>query len=389
VVDVNSPLSGGNLLARWGRPAGARSRLQLQMFYTRTNRDERPVAESRDTVDVDFQHSWAWRPRHQLLWGAGYRRTSGRAVAVGTSGFGPPRRVDDLVSGFVQDEFSVTPDLRMTVGSKFEHNDYSGYEIQPSARLAWQPRPSHTLWGAVTRAVRTPSRVETDYTTASVINPAVPIFVRLDPNPAFVSEELIAYEAGLRTRLLARGYVTASAFYNRHDDVLSTEVFPVTPDPPSASVRLVVPVTFGNGLEGRSAGVEVTSDVRFTDWWRWTVNYAYLSIDLVKKPGSLDGPQERRNEGLSPNHQLEVQTAVDISPEWSLDVLVRRVSQLREGPVPAYTTGNIRLGWRMTPQLEISIVGQDLFQDHHLEWSGGASSVEIRRSAYVGFSWRR
>lgn len=388
VRDVDAPLSGIDVLARWSRPAGKESRVQLQAFYTRTNRDERPVAESRDTFDLDLQHTVRWRQRHHLVWGLGYRRTVGRVTAIAPSAFWPPRRADDLISGYVQDEFTLRPTLRFTVGSKIERNDYSGVEVQPSARVSWSPAVAHTIWGSVTRAVRTPSRVETDYTTLSLLNPAAPLFARLDRNPGFRSEELIAYEAGYRARPAATVFTTISAFVNRHDEVLSTEFLSAIPDPPAAPVRLVVPVTLANGLRGRSAGVEVTSDIRLATWWRWTANYAYLAIELERKPGSLDGSQERRHEGQSPTHKLHVHTAVDLSPAWSFDVFLRHVSRLREGPVPAYTTARARLGWRVTPQVELSIVGQDLFQDHHFEWTG-TSSAEIRRSVYGGITWRR
>lgn len=390
ISNIDAPLSGGNVLARWSAPLGAKSIAQLQTFYTRANRDELPVSENRDTFDVDFQHTVQRWQGHQLVWGLGYRATSGRITAVPPTAFVPDKRTDSLYSGFVQDEIVVVPDrLRATLGSKIEHNDYSGVELQPGARLLWTPTASHTWWWSVARAVRTPSQVETDYTTIGVINPAVPLFVRLEPNPEFASEELLALEMGYRTRPAQPVYFAFSGFYNQHDEILSTEILPAVPEPLPTPVRLVIPVTFANGLKGNSYGAELRADVRPTAWWRLTTNYSYLRIQLSKQPGSLDGSQERRNEGLSPRHQVQVHSSMDLPRGWSFDAYYRYISKLPAGPVPGYATTNVRVAWQVMPRVEIAVVGQDLHEAHHLEWPTAGGNVEIQRSAYVSVTWRR
>jgi iron complex outermembrane receptor protein len=246
------------------------------------------------------------------------------------------------------------------------------------------------MFSAVTRAVRTPSRVETDYTTTSLSNPAIPSFVRLQPNPAFTPEELIAYEAGYRLRALPFLYVTASAFFNDLGDTLSTELLTpfaeTTPPPP----RLILPVTFANGLHGNSHGVEVTGDVRPVSWWRGTVNYSWLRVQMTRDPGSADVSQERRYEGMSPRHQVQFVSSWDLPRRVSVDWFLRSISELPAGPVPSYVTSNIRVAWQPRPQLEIAVVGQDLHDARHLEWPTGAGgNVQIQRSAHVTVIWRR
>jgi iron complex outermembrane receptor protein len=238
--------------------------------------------------------------------------------------------------------------------------------------------------------VRTPSRVETDYETASLANPAVPAFVRLQPNPGFEPEKLVAYELGFRARPAPNVYATASAFFNQLEDVLSTELLTAfvetTPPPP----RLILPVTFANGLHGNSHGVELTLDWRTTPWLRMTASYAYLDIQLTKDPGSNDVSQERRGEGLSPNHQALLQTSLDLPLNLQVDWIWRYVSSLPAGPVPAYGTSNVRVGWQFAPQFELAVVGQDLHDAHHLEWpSGAGSNIEVERRAYISLTWRR
>jgi iron complex outermembrane receptor protein len=365
--------------------------MQLQTFYTRTDRDERPVSETRDTFDLDFQHALPTAGRHQIVWGAGYRVTSGRIDATAPSEFVPARRTDNLYTGFVQDEITLAAGrMRLTLGSKFERNDYSGAEAQPGVRFLWTPDANRTFWAAATRAVRTPSRVETDYRTMSVVDPAVPVFVRLVPNPSFAPEKLTAYELGYRLRPASTIYLSFAGFYNRHRDILGTDILPAVAEPLPAPARVVIPVQFANGLEGHSYGGEVTGDARLAPWWRWTMNYSYVLIQLSRQPGSLDGSQERRNEGLSPRHQVQLHSSIDLPGRWSLDGFVRYISALRAGPVPAYAAANVRLAWQVTPAFEVSFVGQDLGGDPHDEWAGGSgTTIGIRRSGHVALTWRR
>lgn len=380
-----APLAGGNLLARWSGPAAFGGHFQVQAFYDRTTRDERPIGETRDTVDLDFQHQFR-RGRHGLVWGGGYRLSRGAITAIAPSAIVPPTRTDNLFSAFLQDDVTLVPErLRASLGAKVEHNDYSGTEVQPSARLQLALSPGHHVFAAITRAVRTPSRVETDYTTASLANPAVPAFVRLVPNPEFQPEELVAYEAGYKLQPAPTLYATVSGFFNHLDNVLSTDLLTptieATPPPP----RLILPVSFGNGLHGNSHGVEITADWRTFSWLRTTTAYSFARIQLTKDPGSTDVSQERRGEGLTPHHQAELQLSVDAPHGIQVDWMWSYVSRLEAGPVPPYASVNARVAWQVAPQFELALVGNDLFHERHLEW---ADAREIRRAALLSLTWR-
>src|SRR6266404_2082662 len=163
-VEQNAELSGGNLLARWERELGSGSNVQLQTYYDRTNRNQANFGESRDTFDIDFIHHLPLAGRQDFLWGLGARLSSGNvSEVVPTVVFTPNHYTDKLYNAFIQDEIPIVGDqLSLTIGSKFLHNGYSGFEIQPTARLLWTPSSRQTVWAAVTRAVRTPSRVEED-----------------------------------------------------------------------------------------------------------------------------------------------------------------------------------------------------------------------------------
>lgn len=183
--------------------------------------------------------------------------------------------------------------------------------------------------------------------------------VRSLPNPDFTPEKTVASEAGYRVQPFAPVSVTVTGFYNALDDVLSTDSAAQFVEPAGSPTRLVIPVSFGNTLHGQAKGAEVSADVRATPWWRWTGYYAYVHIDMTRDADSRDVSQVRRTEGLSPRHQVLVQSSIDIARDWMFDASVRHVSDLPAGPIPAYTTGDVRLGWQMTPELELALVGRD------------------------------
>jgi iron complex outermembrane receptor protein len=384
---IEAPLNGGNVLARVsGRLAGG-TEYQVQTFYDRTRRDELPVAETRDTFDVDYQQRQPRWSVHAITWGLGHRASSGRITAAFPTEFVPANRTDNLVSAFVQDDVALSDTVNLAIGTKVEHNSYSGWEFQPSWRIAWTIDPVNTLVGSVTRAVRTPSRVETDYTTTSLVNPA-PTFVRLLPNPSFEPEELVAYELGHRLRA-GHTYITTSAFFNQLTDVLSTELDTAFVETTPGPARLILPVSFLNGLHGNSHGLEATADVRPASWWRSGANYSLVRIQLTRDPGGRDVSQERRNEGLSPRHQVRVHSSFDLPRGVALDWQFRYVSRLPAGPVPAYATSSVRVAWQPASSVEIAVVGQDLHRAHHLEWFDGGIPIEITRRAYVTATLRR
>jgi iron complex outermembrane receptor protein len=383
-IDEAADLSGGNILARWNRHLSGTDGFQLQLYYDRTNREEPTFQEKRDTVDLDFQHSFSPFLKQQFVWGFGYRASSGDTESVPTLQFQPKARTDNLFSVFLQDEIDLLRDrLRLTLGSKLEHNDYSGFELQPSARLLWIPAEEHTVILSVARAVRTPSRVERDLELTTLLNASIPLFLRLLPNDDFQAEKLIAYELGYRVRPWSRLYLSLSSFFNQHDDVLSTEVSPLFAEAAPAPLHLVLPLRFGNGLHGNSHGFELTSDLRATPWWRWSAAYSLLRVQLTRNPGSTDVSQEVRGEGISPRHQIEWQSYVNLPRGLELDWLFRYVSKLPALAVPGYATSDVRLGWRPNRTVELAVIGKNLHQARHLEFSGGSSgNTQVRRRVY-------
>lgn len=387
---TDDTLLGGNLLWRWTRrPADPRG-LQVQGYYDYSSRTELVFSERQHILDLDLQHGLL-RGRHGLLWGAGVRHIKGATTTKGVLSFSPPSRTDLLYSAFVQDEVALIPDrLSLTAGTKLERNDYSGFEWQPSARLAWTVSSATALSVSIARAVRTPSRVEHDFTTGALVNPATPTFVRLNPNPAFRSEELTALEGSVVTMPHAKLLTTIAAFHNRHDYVLSAEVGSAFVETDTNGSRVIVPITFGNGLRGRSYGVEVTNDVRPTSWWRTSVNYSWLRMEMERRPGSIDSSQIARLEGGSPRHQLQVATTLHLPGRVKADWFLRALSGLPALNIKGYTTSNATIDWALNPQTSVYVQGRNLHQAGHPEFPDGSNGTfRIERAFVVGLRWSR
>jgi iron complex outermembrane receptor protein len=390
-VQQNAELAGGNLLGRWKRVLGAGSDIQLQTYYDRTDRKQANFAESRDTFDIDFIHHLTLPRRQDFLWGLGVRLSSGNATeVVPTVAFTPNHFTDKLYSAFIQDEIPLAGNqLSLTIGSKFLHNSYSGFEVQPTARLLWTPSPRQTVWGAVTRAVRTPSRIEEDLQLTALLSPSPLTFFRITGDRKFSSEHLIGYEAGYRTLLRSKFYLDIAAFHNNYDHLLSIEPgtpFSETSPPPP---HVVVPFFFRNGLFGNTSGFEIAPDWTPTSWWRLRGSYSYLHMDLNKEAASQDASTANSTQGSSPHHQITIRSSLNLPKKLEFDQTFRYVSALPAQLVEAYATADVQFSWRATGSLELSVVGQNLFQPHHAEFGGDPGAlVGIARSAYAKITWQ-
>ncbi len=373
VAIEDAELSGGHLRGRWKRTAAQGSIMNLRFYYDRTHRREPSFGEDRDTFDLDFQQHLTSLHRHEIVWGAGYRVTADDTSAVPTIEFSPASRTDHLASAFIQDEIALVPGrLRLTLGSKFEHNDYSGFEAQPSLRMAWTPTPGHVLWGMASRAVRTPSRIEHDLFLTSLIEPTTPTFARLIGDEEFVPETLQAFEVGYRGELSHSVLLDVAAFVNDYEDLLSIESGTPFAEASPAPAHTVVPLFLRNKMAGRTYGVEIAPEWRALDWWHIGAAYSYLRIDLTPDPDSLDAGTEASAEGSSPRHQAYLRSSMNLPLGVELDSFLRYTDELASQGVDSYFELDTAVHWPARPGLRLSLVGRNLLHRRHLEFGGGS-----------------
>ncbi|MBI1388832.1 MAG: TonB-dependent receptor plug domain-containing protein [bacterium] len=395
--DENDSFFNANLLARWTHTYSDDSDFSLQVYYDRFQRGMFIYDEDRDMADLDFQHRFSPMENHELIWGLGYRLNSDSIRDGFNAQFDPDDRTTNLFSAFVQDDITLTPDrLFFNLGSKFEHNDYSGFEVQPSARLSFVPVKDHTFWIAVSRAVRTPSRYEQDaqihlhsYPPGTAENPLpLPLFFTPRGDESFDSEKELAYELGYRCAAASWITLDVAAFYNRYNDLLTAEPYPLEyyTDP---TPYYLVPLRADNLLSGESYGVETAAEIQVTSWQRLRLAYSFEDVQLhrdSKSEGFIFEGFEKRN----PRHQVSLRSMMDLTRSLELDAWFRWVDEL-PGVVSGYATMDVRLGWRPDDNLELSAGVMNSFDPSHQEFVSTLVDMvpsEVERSFYLKATWR-
>lgn len=369
-------VSGGHVLGRWSHTQSESSDTSLQLYCNRLRRAQSNATQTDDTLDLDFQHRWALTQRHELVWGLGYRFNSNLSNNEGVVTFSPKRRDTQLFSSFIQDEIQLIQDrLSLIVGSKLEHNDYTGVELQPSVRMSWTPRSNHNVWGAISRAVRTPSRADNDLRVRAGS-------ASLSGSDQFESETVIAYELGYRTQVTEKVTLDVATFYNDYDELRSKEHSDGT-DP--------LDLYYDNLLSGETYGVEIATHVQPTEAWTLSTGYSFARIQLHCDSESGDTSSEQM-EGNSPHNQVFVQSRHNLSNRLQCDALVFYVDNLPLMNIPAYTRLDLRLGYQVSDQLELSFIGQNLLDPKHLEFNSEENNSDtsgiIERALIARLTYR-
>jgi iron complex outermembrane receptor protein len=386
--NLQADVSGGNVLARWRRTFDATSDVQLRAYYDRTHRDDPSYRDELETIDLDFQHRFAPSPAQELIWGLSYRSTDNQNTGKGIFALQPRGSTDNLLSAFVQDQIALDKSLHLTLGTKLEYNDFSGFEYQPNIRLAWELSSRQVLWSAVSRAARVPTRIERDI-AVDVLDPASNPRVQLLGNDDFESEELLSYEAGYRWQAADQVAFDLNTFYNRYEGLASLEFG--TPFF-AADGRLVLPVVNQNLSDGRSIGAGLSATLVPSQSWRLIATYSY--IDITIDTGGDDLNRGRFIAGSTPRHQFGLRSLLDITDRVQLDAQWRHHTPIRHIPdivsgegINAYSELDVRGAWRATQAIEVSIVGQNLLHDHHPEFGTPEARGEIERSVYAKIAW--
>lgn len=364
--DFSTEVRGGHLLGHWTRRWEDGEDLRLSAVYDGYRRRDMVAPGRWHTLGLDLQRGLVLGSGDRLTAGVEIRGTWDELESSERFSFSPASRRTQVVSGFLHHEMALADrGPKLVLGAKLEHNSFTGTEVLPSLRCLWNDRQRRwAVWGAVSRAVRLPTRAEVEGEHLADLqplsgNPADLLVVRFRGNAGLRAEELVAYETGVRARLSPRVNLEATGFYNVYDDLLSGEPATTWLDTTASPRQLVVVYTGGNMISGRTWGGEVTGEVRPVSGWRVRGGYAYLRMDLHTDPGSQD-PGMLEYLGDNPHHRALLQSSIDLSRRVELDAVLEYTGRLPYGWQDRHVTLDLRLGWQLGPGLELAAIGRNL-----------------------------
>lgn len=378
IEDETIQSQGANLLAQWQKNLDNGDLVSVKSYLDYTYRDQILLEDERQIFDTEVQYNFAPSGRHEVITGIGYRMTHDQLRGSDSVRVSPDSRLDHLFNVFVQDKITLSDQWFLTLGSKFEHNDYSGFEFQPNARLQYQPDASQTLWTSISRAVRTPSRLEHDIDLNASVLPG-PTLAFFQANDDFDSEELTAYEAGYRKQINPELSLDIATFFNDYDN-LATVGF-LTPSPGQFPVQTI------NGMRAKTYGFEVASNWKISNDFQLSGSYSF--IDIFQKVDNDNGFDLETDEGLTPHHQAHLRASWNMSESVKLDTNVYYVGKLSQDDVKDNIRLDLNLGWQIQDNVRFNLVGQNLLNDAHREFSpeNSLNAAEVQRSVFGKISW--
>jgi len=373
-------VGGANLLGRMSRTFADGSSGSVQLYWDHTERDQ-PLAfhERLDTFDLQLQHAVHLAGNHHVVWGGGYRLGRDRVENGAAFGFLPGSLNLHWANLFAQDEIALADKLRVTAGLKLEDNNYTGVELLPTLRLAWNPRPAALVWSSLSRAVRAPSRIDRDFyspTNPPVVG-GVPQY-RVAGGPDFAAETANVFELGYRAQPHAALSYSATLFFSRYDRLRTLE-----PNPHGTGS------VFENLADGLTRGIEAWAGWQVADGWRLSGGGVVQRVGTSLQPGSHDLSGTTGLVTSDPNHYWSVRSSYDLGEGHEFDVTLRHVGALPKPAVPAYTAVDARYGWRVGPGLDLSLIAQNLFDPRHAEFGAPATRSEYERALAVRLVWTR
>jgi iron complex outermembrane recepter protein len=356
-LDERSDNTGSHILGRWRRLLGDGSSFEAQAFYSHNAAGAGAVSDALQMWDVDLQHTFAIGALHQIVWGGGYRVSESEFITPGPATLTDPKNTLTTANLFIQDEIALRENLALTLGLKVEDHTFTDLEYMPNARLAWRPSENALVWAAVSRAVRTPSRIDYELEIPGVVVPG-----------RFQSEYLIAYELGYRAQPNAWSSFSINLYYHDYDGVRTLNL-----TPPG-----VLPACYCNGLNGGIYGAEAWADFAVNDDWRLSTGVTVIESDLETDPLAIDF----NGTGHDPSYQIFVRSRADLAENWTLDLDLRAIDSVTP-QIPGYVELGARLGWRINDNVEIALAGHNLLDESHPETFDEGPITEARRSMHL------
>jgi iron complex outermembrane receptor protein len=392
LLDPNSKLNrlpvntfDASFLGKWRRELSDKQAIEVQLSWSTEQRDELGGTSTLDIVDLGFQHQISLGSRNNLLYGVGFRNTWDTLIGgtvTGSAEFYPPHRIDPLFSTFVQDELTLLPDrLVFSLGTKVEHNSFTGWEIEPNARLLWTPSTRSSVWVAASRAVRTPNVTEDAISYYLQLPPPAPpgYLGLIQGNPNLLSEVVDAYEAGYRRQFGERFSVDLATFrnhYSRLDDL-------VTEAPVFTGTSLLFPVMYENSGRAASYGVELEARWKVAQHWKIDGSYSWLFVDNLGTPASSSSD-------TSPHHKVKIHSGWDFGRKFTTDVEGFYLSAIDLYSIRANVRINTNFRWHLTPRMDLGIAINNLTDSTQIQFQAQDTVQEMldRRTAELKLNWR-
>ena len=419
ITNASRDQKGGHLLGNWKYKYDNNSDISIKAYYDRYENYDYRVTEKRDVGDIEFQHHFQLANKHDLIWGTSFRLTQYKLSDMRNIILPRDSRTDQLYSAFIQDDITFNPQWNLTLSSRFEHNNFTGFEVQPNARITWKAAENRTFWGSISRAVKTPSVSETQIQSKGITfaNPLAPIMLGINGNDKLKSEKLVSFELGYRELFADTFKLDVTTFINQYDDLIRyiqdsdcgygfagtdpQSGIPVCTDIPgygSASPEtrtpafIEYPSTLVNGLKAKTYGLEITADWQASDWWKMQFNYSWLQVDAERTASdAFSGANETLVEDLGASNTANIRSSMNLPNQWYLDLWIRYMDNLRSANIPASTTFDFRLAKKFGDDLELSFVGQNIFDSQRLEFReifSGLGATEVERAWYLQLRWQ-
>ncbi|WP_257294659.1 TonB-dependent siderophore receptor [Endozoicomonas sp. YOMI1] len=416
VTHLNRDQQGGHLIGNYQQYFSDGSNFAVKGYYDRYENYDYRVTEKRDVADVEFQHQLMPWEDHNIIWGLGYRLTKYNLSDMNNITMAENRRTDELYSAFIQDHITISPQWSISLSSRFEHNDFTGYEIQPNAKVTWKAAENRTFWGSLSRAVKTPSISETSVTTRGInffseAPKDTTYMMSISGNENLNSEELTAFELGYRELFNNNLKVDVTAFYNQYKDIMAyvagdSCLEGTTDDPnpspnffrcvlnnsPNSRVAKEYPTKLDNGLDAKTYGLEAIVDWQAKDWWKLQASFSTLQVDGTSQQNdSYHKENETLIEQLSANNTANLRSSMNLPNQWYLDFWVRYMDNLRNAGVSNYTALDFRVAKKFGKDFELSLTGKNLFDKQRLEFDeifSGLGETEVQESWYLQLRWQ-
>ncbi|MGD9722868.1 MAG: TonB-dependent receptor plug domain-containing protein [Pirellulales bacterium] len=380
-------VSGGDLLMRWSRDLDEDTGWQLQSYFMTDRRHQTAWQENRNMWDIDFQHRFSPAEYHQVIWGANYRWNQDRERGGFSFMLIPNDFLTQWANVFAQDEMTLVEDyLYFTAGCRLEYNTFGRFQPEPTLRLLWLPSKEQCAWMAVSRAVRNPTRFDTGIRLRTS-GPTPGTFFQFDGDPSFQPETVLAYEAGYRAQPTQNFSWDICGYINDYRKLRGLGPLQGITIIPPGLPTFVIPLA--NNVSAVSYGAELTATWQVRENWQLFGAYTLFEVNAKGAPGTDQFFVEQYNYA-TPHNALYMRSSWDLTDKWQFDLIPRYMDRVTFNDVPKYIEMDARLAWHPNANLEVSLIGQNLLNPHHLEYTDfelGLFDTEVRRGVYGMITW--